>query len=146
MPAPNSPILFIDNDSDDHSFVREALATLRHPYPLRSFFSAEEALVYLYKTTDQPFLILSDIAMREMNGLELRETIEAIPELKQKGIPFIILTDFATRTHIERAYELSVQGFYAKPHEYGKLAELLDRIICYWEDCLHPHHSAVPKV
>ena len=143
MKAPQRPILLIDNDRDDHDLIRMALSEINCPYPMLSLYSAKDALEYLLTTSDQPFLLLCDIMLPIASGLELRKTIEDTPVLKRKAIPYIFLTDFPSRENIAEAYRLSVQGFFSKPHEFDRLKLLLQRLIGYWEDCLHPYDPDV---
>jgi len=48
----------------------------------------EEALLYLKDTTDDIFLILSDLNMPRMDGLKLKRMIDLPPDIKIKAIPF----------------------------------------------------------
>src|SRR4051794_11820915 len=111
----HGPIVLIENDTDDHEILRLAFDELLVKKRLVFFESGNDALQYLSTTREHPFLILTDINMPGMNGIELREAIFGDEELRKKSIPFILLTTYADSKLVEKAYELSVQGFYQKP-------------------------------
>ena len=56
-----------------------------------------EALSYLRETNDEIFIILCDLNMPKMDGLELKGMIELTAELKIKAIPFIFHTNTGTQ-------------------------------------------------
>src|SRR5215218_9534907 len=80
----------------------------KHTKSTSFFKNGKEAEAYLRTTTHHPFLILCDINMPVMTGLELRATIEADPVLKEKSIPFIFLSTTGNPTVVRNAYSLTV--------------------------------------
>jgi CheY-like chemotaxis protein len=133
------PILCIDDDEDDQYLIRQALQRLALPNPIISLTDGQQALDYLLTTQERPFLILCDINMPLMNGLELRRRVNASEELHKKSIPFVFLTTTASEYSIEEAYKESVQGFYQKSITYDGLFQQIKRIVEYWQHCLHPN-------
>ena len=135
------PIILIDDDPDECEVIGEAFAREKITNELRCFHDGGEALDYLASTLEQPFLILADINMPRMGGIELREVIQQNPELKEKSIPFIFMTTSAGTLAIRRAYQMSVQGFFEKPTRLAEIQKMV-RIICdYWVMCKHPRSS-----
>ncbi|KAB7733151.1 response regulator [Rudanella paleaurantiibacter] len=132
------PIISVEDDEDDQYLIGETLKNLGVPNEVRFFPNGEAALQYLETTTEQPFLILCDINMPLMNGLELRQRILANQHLAQKAIPFIFLTTAATPQIIRTAYDATVQGFYKKATDYASMQHQLKLIIDYWQHCMHP--------
>ena len=104
----HGPIILIDDDLDDQEIVQEVLRGLNIQNQLLFFKNGKEAEAYLRTTTHHPFLILCDINMPVMTGLELRATIEADPVLKEKSIPFIFLSTTGNPTVVRNAYSLTV--------------------------------------
>jgi len=80
-----------------------------------------------------------------MNGLELLEVIFTTPYLRKKAIPFVMLSTSGDKKYVERAYELSVNGFFQKPPDLKQLRQILHLTYDYWRHCLHPHHPRVHK-
>lgn len=139
MPA-NYPIVVIDDDLDDRELLGELTAELRPNHEIRYFVNGAEALTYLEATPEQPFIILCDVNMPKMNGMELLEHIQKTPFLKQKSIPFIFLSTSGDKRYVLKAFECCAQGFFQKPSEIGELRSLLKLTFDFWAKCLHPHH------
>lgn len=120
--------------------IQLALNKLKVPNPQRFFPNGQEALNYLLTTGDQPFLILCDINMPLMNGIELRKQMNEDEYLKKKSIPFVFLTTAANSEIVQTAYDETVQGFYKKATTYEGVKEQIGLIISYWKSCLHPNN------
>ena len=134
------PIVLIEDDEDDQFLIEKALKAQQLPNKIRFFANGQLALDYFEKTTEQPFLILCDINMPIMNGLELRQRINESDYLREKAIPFIFLTTSSNAQSIEIAYQESVQGFHKKSSQYTGLQEQIRLIVDYWQSCLHPNN------
>ncbi|GAB3557981.1 response regulator [Spirosoma fluminis] len=132
------PIVFIDADEDDHLTFKQALAELSLPNPILVFSQAELALDYLVITEDQPFLIICEISMPGMNGLELRRQIERDSNLRRKATPFVFMTNPVIDYLVEEAYELTIQGLFEKKTVFDDWKRQLGAIIAYWKECQHP--------
>lgn len=139
MSSRNGPIIIIEDDTDDQEMVREALNDLKISNKLIFFNNSDKALYYLMDSEAPPFLILCDINMPLLNGLEFRRKIIEIDRMRKKTIPFIFLTTTSKPEAVEEAYNLMVQGFFQKPNSMKELKELLHAAINYWKICLHPN-------
>ena len=104
-----------------------------------SFKDGNEALAYLNDTDIHPFLILSDINMPKINGMELRSKIHTNQRLHIKCIPYLFFTTVATKESVVEAYSMSVQGFFIKPNTYEKLQNSIKKIMDYWSECIAPN-------
>ena len=133
------PIISIEDDEDDQYLIGRIVEALDLPNEVRFFPNGQEALSYLETTTEQPFVILCDINMPIMNGLELRKRINKSEYLKRKAIPFVFLTTAANRELVNMAYDETVQGFFRKSTDYAGFREQIELIIKYWQSCLHPN-------
>ena len=132
------PILIIDDDRDDRDILAEVLKKINLPNRILYFSNGEEAYNYLDRTDEVSFIILSDINMPKMNGLELRAAIQRNERLRLKSIPFVFFTTATTKKAVHDAYELSVQGMFIKPNSFRDLEVMLTRIFDYWKDCKSP--------
>ncbi|WP_080237034.1 response regulator [Spirosoma rigui] len=135
------PIISIEDDEDDQYLIEQTINQLNIPNELRFFSNGETALHYLQTTTEQPFLILCDVNMPIMNGLELRHLINQSEYLREKSIPFIYLTTAANAQLVREAYDATVQGFYKKASDYAGMRHQIKLIIDYWQACLHPNRE-----
>jgi CheY-like chemotaxis protein len=132
------PIIIIDDDSDDLDLIVEGLHGLDE-HQILTFRNGRKALDYLSTTEDHPHLILCDINMPAMSGIELSKAIEDSPILREKSIPFIFLSTTAQPTTIQEAFSHKVQGFFVKPAVENDLVELLKVILRYWQKSEHPN-------
>lgn len=139
MTSKKGPILLIDDDADECELIKDALKLEQIENEVICFSNGLKALTFLKSTSQQPFLIFSDINMPGMNGLELRERINENEQLRRKSIPFVFLTTSAGTTAIKAAYEMSVQGFFEKPHLMSEIRKLMREICYYWLQCRHPN-------
>lgn len=124
---------------DDQHLIQMAVNLLAVPNQMRFFHNGQEALNYLRTTQENPLLIISDVNMPIMNGLELRAFINDDEYLKRKAIPFIFLTTAVNWQVIQVAYDGTVQGFYQKASNFEGLKAQMQLMISYWKSCLHPN-------
>jgi CheY-like chemotaxis protein len=132
-------IVIIDDDEEDVELILQIVDDYIGGNHSIAFANGRIALDYLYKTREQPFIIISDINMPVMNGLELYEHIYKDEYLRLKSIPFVFLTTSSNPFEIKKAYELTVQGYFKKPNKLEDLRRTVERIIDYWAICLHPN-------
>ena len=128
----SGPIMIIDDDSDDQELLNEILKELKVPNLTRFFDSCKHALDYLLTTIETPLLIISDINLPAMTGLEFCKKIMDNESLRVKNIPFVFLTTSNDQKVIAEAYEMSIEGFFVKPTSIGELKNLMRMIIDYW--------------
>lgn len=129
----SGPIIIVEDDHDDQEMIREVLGELRVPNILYFFNSCNAALHYLSTTIEHPFLIISDINIPAMSGLEFLKSIKEESQLKKKNIPFVFLTTSSDQTMMKEAYQLSADGYFVKPTSLADLKEMMVRIVEYWK-------------
>lgn len=137
--AMNGPIVLVEDDANDIEIITSALKDLKVLNELRVFQQCGDAMQYLLTTTEQPFIILSDIRMSEQNGLAFRKGICDNEVLRRKSIPFIFYTSAVSIDIVNEAYDMYVQGFIQKADSYGGIKEQLSAVMVYWRHCLHPN-------
>jgi len=130
-------ILLIEDDQVDAMTVKRALKDLRLPHELIHSENGEAALIYLKaETSKHPGVILVDLNMPKMNGIEFIKNIKADPELKK--IPVVVLTTSRNERDIIESFEFSVAGYMVKPADYKKFMEAIKIIHDYWSLSLLP--------
>jgi two-component system, response regulator len=77
-----------------------------------------------------PKVILLDLKMPKVDGLELLEKIKS--ESLTKAIPVVILTSSAEDPDIKRAYELGANSYIVKPVEFNKFSKTVADLGLYW--------------
>ena len=135
----NGPIIIVDDDVDDQEMIGEALSAIKVQNEIKFFNGGVQVLEYLLQTSDTPFIIFCDINMPALNGIELRSEINKNEYLTRKSIPFVYYTTHAQPHIVEQAYYMSVQGFFEKPNSIGEMEQQLQKILDYWEHCIHPN-------
>lgn len=126
-------IIIVDDDEDDCEIFVESLQRLDVPNKVVCFKSVQETLCYLRKVDSDPFLIISDLRMPGINGLEFRQMIYADMNLVKKAIPFILFTLTIDRISFNTALVVGVQGFFVKPISLQEMDETLSLIINYFQ-------------
>ncbi|CAN5133849.1 response regulator [soil metagenome] len=132
------PIVCIEDDDDDQHLMSVAIKELQVANELRFFTDGKTALQYLESTSQKPFLILCDINLPRMNGIDLRKQLNQNEYLRRKSIPFLFVSTAADPGLVRTAYDETVQGYFKKPARYSDLKEQIKLILAYWSECLHP--------
>jgi len=96
-------------------------------------------LTYLKQTDQQPFIILCEILLPGMTGLELRQIIQDDDALRKRCIPFVFMSNPVVPTVIEQAFELTVQGIFEKKDSRKQQEQELALIFRYWQTSFHPN-------
>jgi CheY-like chemotaxis protein len=134
------PIIIIEDDMDDQDILSDIFKELDYKNKLIFFGDSVKALEYLTDTDIEPFLVLSDINMPKLNGMELREKIHNNEDLRLKSIPYLFFSTNAEQQHVIDAYSRSIQGFFVKPSNYDKLKSVMIKIVEYWQECESPNY------
>lgn len=127
------PIIIIEDDMDDQEILKEVFSEMKVPNLIHFFNSCLHALDYLLTTLERPFLIISDINLPAMTGMELKKEICNNEYLRNKNIPFVFLTTNPDIQIITQAYRWHAQGYFVKPPTMKELKEMLHTIIGYWK-------------
>jgi CheY-like chemotaxis protein len=135
----NGPIIIIEDDVDDQEFLTEIFNKLNYGNEVIFFFDGQEALEYIEKSNDPPFLILSDINMPKLNGFELREKLKTDSKLSNKCIPYLFFSTAGNQKTVIDAYSQSVQGFFIKQNSMVELEKTIRAIMEYWRRCAAPN-------
>ena len=135
----NHPILIIEDDEDDCELIQSALDDIGIQNEQKCFRNGQEALNYLQNTSEKTFLILSDVNMPVLNGFELKRIINENDKLRTQSIPFVFLSTSDTKSEVNKAYDMLVQGYFKKPHTYGDIKDLLKMVTHYWGTARHPN-------
>jgi len=133
------PIILVEDDLDDQEFIVDTLQTIGIRNEILIFDNGQKAFDFLKSSTIQPFIIISDLNLPVMNGLQLKSEIQQDEALKDKSIPFVFLTTSSDSRAVKEAYDLSVQGFFVKENTYDGIHNQLKQITDYWKHCRHPN-------
>jgi DNA-binding NtrC family response regulator len=135
------PIVIVDADDKTREFYSDVIKTIDVHSEVRFFEKGQHLLDYLYTTNEKPFIILSEINLPGMNGLEMKERINKDDFLKEKAIPFIFISSNTSAESVRKAYKLNVQGYFEKPRDLAYVEHLMVRIFDYWEMSKHINNT-----
>jgi CheY-like chemotaxis protein len=125
------PILLAEDDGVDAMTVKRAFSELKVNNELIRVTNGEEALEYLKTHTDKkPCVILLDLNMPRMNGIEFLKVAKADDELRQ--VPVVVLTTSKDDRDKVESFKLSVAGYIVKPVDYKKFVEAVKVLNLYW--------------
>ncbi|MCA8955335.1 MAG: response regulator [Planctomycetes bacterium] len=123
-------------DNDDHAeLVHQSFSVPGLAGQLDRVASAEEALAYLrgeppFADRQLPGVILLDINLPGMNGIELLEVIKSDPVWRT--IPVVMLTTSGSDADRQSAYHQHANSYVVKPVDFERIDELLQEIGLYW--------------
>jgi CheY-like chemotaxis protein len=125
------PVLLAEDDSVDAMTVKRALKDLNVTSPLVHTLNGEEALEHLKsRDNEKPCVILLDLNMPKMNGIEFLKVVKSDNELKK--IPVVVLTTSQESRDKFDTFRLGIAGYIVKPAEYKKFVEAIKTINLYW--------------
>lgn len=138
--AKTGAIVIVEDDEDDKELLEEVLREMKLPNKILFFNKALKAFEYLRSTIESPFLIISDVNLPGMSGLELKKQIDSEEYLRKKCIPFVFLSTSSNISCVKKAYEeMTIQGYFEKPLLIKELRNLLHCIIGYWKLSNRPY-------
>jgi CheY-like chemotaxis protein len=127
----NKPILLVEDDRVDAMTVKRALKELKVTNRLDIAGNGEEALAFLKDEKNQkPGIILLDLNMPRMNGIEFLEIVKEDAILKR--IPVVMLTTSKEEQDKIHSFDLGVAGYMIKPVDYLQFVEAIRTIDLYW--------------
>ena len=135
-------ILLVEDDSVDVMNVQRAFVKNNITNPLHIAFNGVEALNMLRgsngkpKLNPAPRIILLDINMPKMNGLEFLRELRNDDDLKSVSV-FVMTTSNDDQDKIE-AYNLNVAGYILKPLSFEKFVNAVAVLNSYWKLCEQP--------
>ena len=130
-------ILLVEDNPGDAPLIQEALKDSKLQNIIHHVKDGIEALAFLqkdepYADAPRPDLILLDLNMPRMNGLELLKRIKDDPFLRR--IPVVVLTISKSEEDIISSYNLHANCFISKPVDLDQFSGILQAINDYWFD------------
>lgn len=127
----HKPILLLEDDQVDAMTVKRAIKEIKVVNQLITVGNGEEGLDYLRnEDNEKPCVILLDLNMPKMNGLEFLKIVKQ--DSVFKSIPVIVLTTSNEDQDRIESFNYSVAGYIVKPVEYVKFVEATRTLDLYW--------------
>ena len=131
-------ILLVEDDPAHIEIIRRTFAESRLANRLIPVEDGQEALDYLYRKGKykdavkfpMPNLILLDLRLPKVDGLEVLKTIKTDPTLE--NTPVVILTTSPAESDMVKAYEYHANSYLVKPVDFTKFNQLMNTFGYYW--------------
>ncbi len=135
-----SKILLVEDDEIDIKNVKRAFKKNNMQNPIEVAHNGEEALDILTgnngNTAYMPDVVLLDINMPRMNGIEFLQYIRNVDTLKHLHV--FIMTSSESDENILEAYNLNVAGYIVKPLSFDRFMEAMATLDAYWKLTIKP--------
>ena len=130
-------ILLVEDDEAHAELVMRSFEEHRLPNQVTHLTDGQAALDYLFfegqfedQNIDLPHIVLLDLRLPKVDGLEVLKRIKTHPELDK--LPVIILTTSAADKDAAMAYEYHANSYLVKPMDYEEFKTMLDCVGYYW--------------
>ena len=139
-------ILFVEDSMDDAALTIRALIKSGFTNKLHHVKDGAEALDFLYckglyalrNRSEFPKLILLDLKMPKVSGIQVLEKVKSDPDLK--SIPVVILTSSKEDPDIKKCYALGANSYIVKPVDSDSFFLAIKEIGLYWMILSEPEH------
>ena len=131
-------ILLVEDNPDDLALVLHVLRRQHLADRVEVVQDGAEALDFLFCTgvyahhgaTDRPRVILLDLKLSKVTGLEVLQRLKSEP--RTRAIPIVIFSSSAQDRDVTESYELGANSYILKPLDMSELTETLSQIARYW--------------
>jgi CheY-like chemotaxis protein len=129
----NRPILLVDDNPMDVELTQLAFRKSKLTNPIEVARDGEEALAWIPRWEagePTPVVILLDINMPRVNGLEVLQALRAHPV--SRLLPVVVLTTSSTSHDIDAAYRHGANSYIVKPVDFDKFRTVAGQIELFW--------------
>lgn len=129
-------ILIAEDDAGHARLIEKNLTRAGLHNPIQQFKNGQEVLDFLFRRgpgphrlSDTPYLLLLDIRMPQVDGVEVLTQLKQSPELRK--VPVIMLTTTDDPREVERCHAIGCASYIVKPVDYDKFAEAIKSLGLY---------------
>ena len=151
MTLPLKRILLVDDSPRDTELALDALAQHNLANEVVTLRDGVEALDYLYRrgsfadrADGQPAVVLLDLKMPKVGGLEVLRQMKSDPQLKM--IPVVMLTSSREEQDLVKSYNLGVNAYIVKPVGFQEFVEAVKIVGAFWAVFNEPPPGSVPSL
>ncbi|WP_144891291.1 response regulator [Flavobacterium tiangeerense] len=123
-------ILLIEDDEIEVMKFNRVLSNLKTTHKIVEANNGEEAITILKEKEMIPDIIVLDLNMPKINGIEFLGILKSDEYLKY--IPAIILTTSSNRSDLLECYKIGIAGYLLKPLKYDEYVDRVTKLVEYW--------------
>lgn len=124
-------ILLIEDDNIEIMKLQRTVAKLALNHKIIEAKNGEQALELLKSGKPLPDIVLLDLNMPRMSGIEFLQILKEDSTLKY--LPVVVLTTSENRVDLLECYRIGIAGYVIKPLKYEDYQEKLSKVLAYWE-------------
>lgn len=123
-------ILLIEDDAIEIMKFKRVLSNLRLNHTVVDANNGEEALKLLKISEQMPNIILLDLNMPKIDGIEFLSNLKKNDKLRH--IPTVVLTTSNNVKDLKKCYKIGVAGYILKPLKYEDYITKMESLLTYW--------------
>jgi len=131
-------ILIVEDNQQDLDLTLRALRRAKLTNRIEVTRDGEEALQFLFcegkyagrQMADAPKVILLDLKLPKVDGLEVLQRIKGDP--RTRAIPVVVLTSSKEQTDLVESYHLGVNSYIVKPVNFEQFSDVVQKLGMYW--------------
>ncbi|UAM99626.1 response regulator [Polaribacter litorisediminis] len=123
-------VLLVEDNLIEIMKMKRTISLLKLKHTIHEAKNGEEALQFLEDKANIPDIILLDLNMPKINGIEFLKILKANDDLKH--IPTIILTTSNNQKDLLECYKTGMSGYVLKPLKYEDYVKKIETVLAYW--------------
>jgi CheY-like chemotaxis protein len=123
-------IMLIEDDMIEIMKLNRTISKLKLKHKIVDTNNGEDALKLLSKKDNLPDIILLDLNMPKVNGIEFLDILKNDESLKY--IPTVILTTSSNQKDLHECFKIGVSGYILKPLKYEDYVDKINKVLSYW--------------
>ncbi len=124
------PILLVEDNPDDEILTIRALRKSELTNSIKVARDGEEALKFIFAADPLPTVILLDLKLPKIDGLDVLQKIRA--NQKTRLLPVVVLTSSSEEGDIIESYSLGANSYVRKPVEFDQFIDTVGQLGLYW--------------
>jgi two-component system, response regulator len=128
--SPVRTLLLVEDNPDDERLTLRALGRSNLTNPIQVARNGEEALQQVFSASPLPCVVLLDLKLPKIDGLEVLRQIRACD--RTRHLPVVVLTSSSEDRDIIESYNLGANSYVRKPVEIDQFTEAVRQLGLYW--------------